>query len=234
MPLLLPLATSCLSKREQSKGTGMSNSIVKSTATSTIQTLQSLIKQKMKEKGLPRPQLALVLGYSNINKGTRRLDTFLRTLDAPSEQFIINLLTVLEIDALSFNKSINTSLREFSANAKKNFKPYIEILLGIQVRPSFAYHMIENPCFMYIPSKLQNQPLREEILAINDIYKEHIANTLSEDISKHIIGLNYHRDHNYYLKFNSDFTLEETVFIQALPSRKVPLGNRVVDTRQHI
>jgi hypothetical protein len=79
------------------------------------------------------------------------------------------------------------------------------------------------------PVKLQNQPLRDEIQAINDVYKDHVANALNENITKHIIGVRYQREYNYYMKFDADFILEDTVFVQPLPSRKVPLGNRVVD-----
>jgi len=54
-------------------------------------TLESLIKQKIKEKGLTRFDLVLTLGYTkNITKGCRRLNTFIKTLEAPSEDFIIN------------------------------------------------------------------------------------------------------------------------------------------------
>jgi hypothetical protein len=195
-------------------------------------TLQSLINQKIKRKDLSRPELVSAIGYTNTIKGIRRLNIFLTTLEAPSEQFTIKLLSVLEIDALSFNKAINASLDQFSSDAKKNFKPYIEILLGIQVRPSFAYQMVRNQCSISVPVKVQSQPLSDEIEAINDIYKDHVANALSDNINKHIIGLNYHREYNYYLKFDRDFTLEEAVFVQPLPSRKVPFGNRVVDLLQ--
>jgi hypothetical protein len=119
----------------------MSNLSAKSTATSTI---PKLITQRIKEKGLSRSQLVSVIGYSNISKGTRRLNHFLNTLEAPSEQFTTKLLSVLDIDALSFNKAINASLDQFSADSLRTFKPYIEILLGIQVRPAFAYQMVRN------------------------------------------------------------------------------------------
>jgi hypothetical protein len=123
----------------------MSNLSAKSTATSTI---PKLITQRIKEKGLSRSQLVSAIGYTNISKGTRRLNHFLNTLEAPSEQFITKLLSTLEIDALSFNKAINASLDKFNAESLRTFKPYIEIILGIMIRPAFAYQAVKNQCSM--------------------------------------------------------------------------------------
>ncbi len=61
------------------------------------------------------------------------------------------------------------------------------------------------------------------------IHKDHVANALSDNITKHIIGFRYHREHGNHLQFNTDFVLEEVVFIQSLPSGKRLLGNRVID-----
>jgi hypothetical protein len=124
---------------EQSKGTGMKNTLV-------TQTLKSLIKQKIIEKGLSRSELVSVIGYTNISKGCKRLDTFLKTLEAPSGDFIVNITSVLGIDAVAFYRALTASLDQFSADAKKNFDPYIEILLNIQIRPHFAYQAVKNMC----------------------------------------------------------------------------------------
>jgi hypothetical protein len=60
---------------------------------------------------------------------------------------------VLRIDAVAFYRALTASLDQFSADAKNNFKPYIEILLGIQIRPSFAYQAVKNMCSMSITLK---------------------------------------------------------------------------------
>ena len=83
-----------------------------------------------------------------------------------------------------------------------------------------------------LPSRLQNQPLSDEVEAILATYKDHVDNALSDNITKHIIGFKYHREHNCYLRSDCDFTLRETVFVQPVPQRKVLLGNRVVDMLQ--
>ena len=205
---------------EHQGGTGMKDS---------IPTLQSLIKQKIHQKKLSFPDLVSAIGYTNITKGNRRLDDFLNTLEAPSEEFINNLLSVLDIDALSFNKSINTSLDQFNSQAKKKFTPHIQIILGIEVRPLFAFQMVKNKCSIPVPTKLQNQPLSDELEAIISLYKNHVTTVLSENISKHVIGFKYHREHNYYMKFDANLMMEDIVFVHPLPSGKILLGNRMVD-----
>ncbi len=109
-------------------------------------TLQSLINQKIKRKDLSRPELVSAIGYTNISKGNRRLNHFLNTLETPSSDFINNLLSVLDIDCITFNKSINVSLDQFSNQPKKKFKPYIQIILSIEIRPLFASQMVANKC----------------------------------------------------------------------------------------
>ena len=142
----------------------MSNSTTSNSTTSNsipTPTLQTLIKRKIHLKNLSLSDLLSAIGYTNISKGTRRLNIFLNTLEAPSEEFINNLLTILEIDALSFYKSLTASLQKFNNQAKTDFKPYIQIILDIEIRPRFAALMVKNKCSTPVPSKLQKQALED-------------------------------------------------------------------------
>ena len=200
--------------------------------TSVHPTLESLIEQKIKEKGLSRSQLVSEIGYSNISKGCKRLDTFITTVEAPSDDFIINIAAVLEIDSLELYRALRATLDQFSADAKRTFKPYIQIRLGINITPVFAAQMVFSRCLVPVPSTVLEMPFGSEITAITALCEEHIDNCLkqlSENLSNNITGYNYHRHHSYYMKFNSGFTLEETVFIQPRPAGKTLLGNRVID-----
>lgn len=200
--------------------------------TTVPHTLESLINQRIKEKGLSRSQLVSAIGYTNISKGCKRLDTFITTLEAPSDDFIINIASVLEIDPLEFYRAIKATLDQFSADAQRTFKPYIQIRLGINITPVFAAQMVFSRCSIPVPSTILEMPFGSEIETITALCKEHIDNCLkqlSENLSKNITGFNYHRHHSYYMKFNSGFTLEETVFIQPRPSGKILFGNRVID-----
>ena len=80
-------------------GTGMKN-------TTAPPTLESLIKKRIKEKGLSRSELVSAIGYSsNVSKGCRRLDTFTGTLEYPSEEFINKITSALEIDPPTFYRA---------------------------------------------------------------------------------------------------------------------------------
>jgi len=192
-------------------------------------TLQSLLKQKTQEKGLSRSDLVSSLGYTNISKGCRRLNTFISTLEAPSDDFMINITSVLDINPVTFCRALAASQDQFSAKAKRTFKPYIEIILGAQVRPLFAYCAVKNMCVIPVHEKLKSLPLSDEIQGITSVYKNHVATVLSDNLGKHVIGFRYYREHNHYMKFDADLVLKETVFIQPRPSGRVPFGNRVVD-----
>lgn len=194
-----------------------------------IPTLQNLIKEKIKEKDLSRSDLVRAIGYSNISKGCRRLDSLLNTLEIPSSNFINNLLEVLYITHTDFYNSLYASLDEFNFDAARNFKPHIEIILDIQIRPFFAYLAVKNMCSIPVHSEHQNQSLQGEIETIKTICNEHIDIVLNENLYRHIVGFKYFREHNYYLKFSTDFILEDTVFVQNMPAGKVPFGNRVID-----
>jgi hypothetical protein len=69
MPVFAPYGFHAFIWNGASRGTGMKN-------TPVTQTLKSLIKQKIKEKGLSRSELVAVIGYTNISKGCNRLDAF--------------------------------------------------------------------------------------------------------------------------------------------------------------
>ena len=71
-------------------------------------TLKSLIEQKIHHKQITPSDVVSAIGYTNTTKGIRRLSTFSNTLEAPSDSFVLKLLSVLEIDAISFKKAISS------------------------------------------------------------------------------------------------------------------------------
>ena len=191
-------------------------------------TLQKLLTTKIKERGLSRSELVRLLGYTNVSKGLRRLDGYLTALHAPSDEFVVRLLCVLDINALEFSKAVSCTLDKMSADAEKLFRPYIRILLGIQIRPSFAWQIVQNQCCLSVPQDLQDKPYREEMDAIFSLYKDHVEKVLNGRLKNNVIGFEYHRKHDHYIRFNADLVLEETVFVQQpIPSGKQPLANRM-------
>ena len=72
----------------------------------TSPTLQQIVNDRMRSKGLSRHQLIQQIGYTNVSKGLRRLDAYLETLTAPSDEFVSKLLDILGIDGPDLSKGI--------------------------------------------------------------------------------------------------------------------------------
>jgi len=190
-------------------------------------TIEQLVKQRTHQKSLSLPQLVSELGYTNISKGCRRLNEYLTSLHPPSDQFVVNLLCVLDINALEFSKAVSCTLDKMCADAETLFRPYIRILLGIQIRPAIAWQIVHNQCCLSVPQDLQDKPYREELDAIFFLYKDHVETELNGRLKNNIIGFEYHRKHDHYIRLNADLVLEETVFVPPILSGKQPLANRM-------
>ncbi len=192
-------------------------------------TIDRLITKRIKEKGYSLSQFVSALGYSNTSKGCRRLDVFLRTLDSPSEEFIKKITSLLDIDCLTFFRATRATLDQFNTVEKAKFHPFVEILVDICIRPLFAAQMYKNSCIVPLCPELRNSSLIVEIERIKDKCKDHISSEMSERLRNNICGFKYYREYNYYLKFDPDFMLEETGFIQHRPSEKILTGNKIFD-----
>jgi hypothetical protein len=176
-------------------------------------TLPSLIKQRMKAKGISRPDLVSALGYKNISKGCRKLDNYLISLHAPSEEFVTCLLSILEINDLEFFKAVIYTQEKSDVNKKRSFQPYIEILLGLQTCPAVTSESVHNRCYLSVPQTLQSQQYKNEIDAVISLYQDHIENILHDSLKKNVIGFEYHRSNDFYLIFNADLVLKETISV---------------------
>ena len=198
--------------------------------------LQDLILLKMREKGLSKYDLARSIGYPrNTTKGIRRLNEYLGTLQAPSEEFIINLLSALEIDGWNFYKAVSASSATMNAKAdsqaKNAFKPHIQVLVNDNPSPAFAAQILYSQRKVEVPEELQALPFHKEIEAVLAIHKNHVHSLASENISRRklIYGFKYHRKHNYYIEFDIDFNLKEVQFLTAIQGGKKEFGGKFVD-----
>ncbi len=189
-------------------------------------TLQEVVLQKIQEKDLSRPQLIQAIGYKNISKGLRKLDIYLSSLKAPDDAFVKNLLRVLEIDGLTFYRSIQATLASMDRAAEKEFKPYLVLEINFQPRPWFAAQAMYHQRTVKVPFDLQQLSFEEEAASVKALYEERVKNLSYE--SK-VTGFKYFRRHNYCLVFDDAFVLSDAFFIQAGGKAKNYLGNRVVD-----
>jgi len=203
----------------------------------TPPTLQELISERTKEKGLTPSKLAQAIGYKNVAKGVRRLDIYLNTFKAPSDDFVRRLLMVLDIDGLSFHNALARSVNKMHCKAdreaKEHFRPYLELSIKMEISPSFAAYMLHQKyCVYRLPSEMQNLPFHEELNLVLSVYQEkiqHMVSSLSHPAGKKLVdaGFIYYRHYDSYLKFNSEGALVKTVAVQPVPETKQPFGNRV-------
>lgn len=201
-------------------------------------TLKDLIFYKLKEKGISRSQLVQSIGYTrNITKGIRRLNEYLNTLEAPSDEFVINLLNNLGIDGLSFHRALSASIdlmnKEADDHAKRRFKPHVIILRDKTITPRFIDEIITRQNTVLIPDEIQNLSFTDELHEIFKIYdnfndKIYYSNT-TEVYNFTRAGLRYNRKHNYSMVFSADLRLKRIDITRPRPRIKMGLANKLVD-----
>jgi hypothetical protein len=192
-------------------------------------TLQKLLPVKIKELGLSRSALVRRMGYSNVSKGLRRLDHYVQTLEPPSEEFADRLCAALLLTPREFDSVLECTYKQLCAEAEKAFRPYLEVLLSIQIRPAFAWQLIHNLCCQAVPAELQEKSYQEEIDAVKALYQKRVADALSESLQKRVAGFVYHRKYNRSLQFNAELEFVKTIVVQPVARGKIPLGNRLAN-----
>lgn len=199
-------------------------------------TLQQLVNQKTRQKSLSPRQLVSKLGYTNVSKGCRRLKEYLTSLHPPSEEFVVNLLTVLEINGLEYSRAVLCTQAEFDSEAQRCFKPYIQLKNEVKITPLFARALLfRKYCIQHVPERIQTLPFNEEIEFVGSAYREQYNRFLSDmnpRLARKTIneGFRYYRQYGSYLEFNSDAVLISMSNLQNAPSTKQPLvGNRVLN-----
>ncbi len=202
-------------------------------------TLQQLVNQKIRKKGLSRLQLVSALGYTNISKGCRRLDTYLTSLHPPSEEFLINFLAVLDINVLEFNKAVfcteSKANRAADRDAKERFHPHMILLVKMDISPLFVRGILYNKyCTQRFPEHIQTLPFNEEIEFVVSAYRERYDNFISnigQRMASQCVdrGFRYYRHYDSYLDFNADGALVSIRAVEPAPEVKQPLGNRVIN-----
>ena len=198
--------------------------------TASMPTLQQLVLSRMKEKGLSRSQIIRSMGLTNISKGLRRLDHFLQTLEYPSDEFVVRLLSVLDINGLEFCRAVTSTQSNMSESNRKVFTPYIRIQLGVQIRGAFAWQMVMNKCTTRVSEDIQALPFARELDAVIKAYTNHRDAQLADSsLIRHVTGFRYYRAHNYSLHFDADLVLRKIEFLAPSPSGRLPLANRLVN-----
>ena len=85
-------------------------------------------RKRRLEKGLRLGEVARTLGYRNVSKGARRVDTF-ETTGNIKEQLFKKLTAVLEIDQATVNGLLQKDLADWTEWANEPIRPYLVVRL---------------------------------------------------------------------------------------------------------
>lgn len=90
--------------------------------------LSEIIRDRLDVLGLSRRQLVKRLGYSNINKGFRRLEAILDGDRRTARNFALKLSSALEVDIAEIETAItadcNAALAKLDRQYRESFKPH--------------------------------------------------------------------------------------------------------------
>ena len=97
--------------------------------------LSDHFKQRRTAKGMSAAALAKMVGYANVSRGVRRIDTFERTGVAHPD-LLTKLAAALDVDQATFTKLAYEDYRDWYAAVNKPGTPYMvrRILFGGGVR----------------------------------------------------------------------------------------------------
>jgi len=101
-----------------------------------VNPLEALINKRLKEMGVSRTDLAARLGYQIPNKGLRRLDLYLETLDDPAH-IAPRIQEILEIPEEEFGAAVSQIRDRQIAKLRETFEPQIRILTSTRHDVSF-------------------------------------------------------------------------------------------------
>lgn len=172
-----------------------------------IPTIQQQITRRMKECGLSRFELIKAIGYTNIAKGLRRLDTYLATLQAPSDDFISRVLVVLDIDSMAFYRSLEVSMAMTRRRQGDGFSPYIELQAPLTIAPLVTrFAMYQNFYVQSVPQDIQNLPFSQEMVQVFFLHRKLVHRFAGQQLSleEKQYGFRYFRSDDCFLEFCGD------------------------------
>lgn len=96
---------------------------------------RTFIEQHVKEAGIYRSDLVKSIGYWNINKGLKRINSMIDHQIPPDDRFIEMVANTLSIDEDVTMATFRASYMEFTAKDRAEFRPHIFISIREKVYP---------------------------------------------------------------------------------------------------
>lgn len=192
----------------------------------TSPTLQQVVNDRMRSKGLSRHQLIQQIGYTNVSKGIRRLDAYLKTLTAPSDEFVSKLLDILGIDGPTYLRAYLSSCDAQAYQARESFIPSIVLSLDFLPQPWFAAQIINAKCTVQVPVDIKRLPFQQELASAIALYNDRVSKLSFGDI---VIGFRYYRSHDCCLVFDQKLECIKISSSYTFPQRQCRFGNMLLE-----
>ena len=171
--------------------------------------IERLIVAAMKENNIKKSELVKAIGYQNINKGIRKLDSCI-TGEEIHKIFLADLARVLEIDDQTLNEAIKKTSEEIKRKQEKqerlHFKPHIYIKHSESTPRSITtVCFIGVNLFKYIslPPETHLLPGEKQIEIVSKIINKHYQSEEGKiQMFGHITGYIYRKTFDDSIEFS--------------------------------
>jgi len=139
--------------------------------------LDVVIRGELLNLGITKKQLVGKLGYSNVNKGIRKLNHFIETGEYKNKEFVENLMEILRVSPTVLKNATDSVkqklLEERERLEEENFKPHIEVKFDSVPRPILILGLCSKLWKIKIQDYIKDFGYEEELEEVVKIYKEH-------------------------------------------------------------
>jgi len=171
--------------------------------------LQQLIQQYLSKNNLSRNVLIKKLGYTNTNKGLRRLDDFFINIRSPEDDFALRILQNTGIQKDQFNAAAQTIINKRHDEYRKIFKPQLKVI-PIS-KPSLLLSLMH--LNLKLPENINSLSYNEEIKVVCKLFlefREKVKNNSPDQWASGEKGFKYYRNYGETLFFDKNCLLLDT------------------------
>lgn len=175
-----------------------------------VNPLDIVIRDELLNLNITKKQLVKKLGYSNTNKGIRRLNRFIETGECENKEFVGNLMESLRI-SLPVLKNATDSVKENILEKRErlereSFKPHIEVKFDSVPRPILILGLCSKLWKIKIQNYIKDLGYEEELEEVVRIYNEHYKkyNGVFPGGSAIIAGFRYYRYFDESILFDNE------------------------------
>ena len=160
--------------------------------------LQRFVQIELKSQEMKSSELVKRVGYRNLNKGLRRLDGFMMSLD-DQERMLPLLSKALNIRDDRLRMAASDLDDQLTAAKRASFRPMIQVIPAKNPSPVFVVAMCPQLLDIKVPPHLSSLSLDEALLVVCELYRKHREEYEGWPKGK---GFIYHRSYDESFEFD--------------------------------